>query len=103
MICLGCQTVSSRFELQERFISLNPSWNEQAHGVAPDGDVFLTDEQVSHFRVPSCDKCGGILKPQVTFFGDTVNRELVFSIYEHLGQADAMLVVGSSLQVKQVL
>nr|DBA22957.1 TPA: hypothetical protein GDO54_013939 [Pyxicephalus adspersus] len=99
VICLGCQTVSSRFELQERFIALNPSWNEHAYGVAPDGDVFLTDEQVSNFRVPPCNKCGGILKPQVTFFGDTVNRELVFSLYEQLGQADAMLVVGSSLQV----
>ncbi|XP_073485416.1 NAD-dependent protein lipoamidase sirtuin-4, mitochondrial [Aquarana catesbeiana] len=99
VICLGCQTVSSRFELQERFIALNPSWNEQAYGVAPDGDVFLTDEQVSNFRVPPCDKCGGILKPQVTFFGDTVNREVVFSLYENLGQADAILIVGSSLQV----
>ncbi|KAM9331408.1 NAD-dependent protein lipoamidase sirtuin-4, mitochondrial [Gastrophryne carolinensis] len=99
VICLGCQTVTKRSELQERFIALNPSWNEQAYGVAPDGDVFLTDEQVSNFRVPSCDKCGGILKPEVTFFGDTVNRELVYSLYEILGEADAMLVVGSSMQV----
>ncbi|KAM5194004.1 NAD-dependent protein lipoamidase sirtuin-4, mitochondrial [Mantella aurantiaca] len=99
VICLGCQTVSHRSDLQEQFIVLNPSWNEQAYGVAPDGDVFLTDEQVSNFRVPPCDKCGGILKPQVTFFGDTVNRELVFSLYDHLSEADAMLIAGSSLQV----
>nr|5OJ7_A Chain A, NAD-dependent protein deacylase [Xenopus tropicalis]5OJN_A Chain A, NAD-dependent protein deacylase [Xenopus tropicalis] len=99
VICLGCQTVTKRSELQERFLNLNPSWNEQAHGLAPDGDVFLTDEQVSDFQVPACTKCGGILKPQVTFFGDTVNRGFVFSIYEQMKQADAMLIVGSSLQV----
>ncbi|XP_075071001.1 NAD-dependent protein lipoamidase sirtuin-4, mitochondrial isoform X2 [Mixophyes fleayi] len=99
VICLGCQTVINRSELQEPFMALNPFWNEHAHGVAPDGDVFLTDEQVSNFRVPACERCGGILKPQVTFFGDAVDRELVYSLYECLGQADAMLIIGSSLQV----
>ncbi|XP_075687307.1 NAD-dependent protein lipoamidase sirtuin-4, mitochondrial [Rhinoderma darwinii] len=99
VICLGCHTVIRRSELQEKFVALNPSWNEQACGVAPDGDVFLTDEQVLHFRVPSCDKCGGILKPQMTFFGDTVSRELVYSLYECLNAVDALLIVGSSLQV----
>ncbi|KAM8960707.1 NAD-dependent protein lipoamidase sirtuin-4, mitochondrial [Pelodytes ibericus] len=97
--CLSCQTVTKRSVLQERFLDLNPSWNEQSYGLAPDGDVFLTDEQVSNFQVPACEKCGGILKPQVTFFGDTVNQDLVFSLYKYLGQADAMLIVGSSLQV----
>ncbi|XP_063769203.1 NAD-dependent protein lipoamidase sirtuin-4, mitochondrial [Pseudophryne corroboree] len=99
VICLDCQTVINRSELQEKFLALNPVWNEHAHGVSPDGDVFLTDEQVSNFCVPACDKCGGILKPQVTFFGDAVNRELVYSLYECLGQADAMLIIGSSLEV----
>ncbi|KAG8455794.1 hypothetical protein GDO86_001840 [Hymenochirus boettgeri] len=99
VICLGCQKVIKRSHLQERFLSLNPMWNEQAHGIAPDGDVFLTDEQVANFQVPVCEKCGGILKPHVTFFGDTVNQAFVISLYEHLNQADAMLIVGSSMQV----
>ncbi|XP_069614404.1 NAD-dependent protein lipoamidase sirtuin-4, mitochondrial isoform X2 [Ranitomeya imitator] len=73
VICLCCHTVIKRSELQEKLIALNPLWKEQAYGVAPDGDVFLTDEQVSYFHVPSCDKCGG--------------------------EADAMLIVGSSLEV----
>ncbi|XP_053558028.1 NAD-dependent protein lipoamidase sirtuin-4, mitochondrial [Bombina bombina] len=99
VICLGCQTVINRSELQQKFGDLNPNWSERAHGLAPDGDVFLTDTQVANFRVPDCEKCGGILKPQVTFFGDTVSRDFVFSIYERLDQADAMLIVGSSMQV----
>ncbi|MEE6504217.1 hypothetical protein FKM82_005101 [Ascaphus truei] len=97
--CLGCSAVFGRSELQHRFTALNPSWREQAHGVAPDGDVFLTDEQVSSFRVPACDSCGGVLKPQVTFFGDTVSQDIVNSVYECLSLADAVLIVGSSLQV----
>uniref|UniRef100_A0A8C5M4X7 NAD-dependent protein deacylase n=1 Tax=Leptobrachium leishanense TaxID=445787 RepID=A0A8C5M4X7_9ANUR len=99
VICLSCKTVIPRSELQERFMLLNPSWNEQSHGVAPDGDVFLTDEQVANFNVPACERCDGILKPQVTFFGDTVRPDLVFSLYDHLDQSDAILIIGSSLQV----
>lgn len=71
--------------------------------VAPDGDVFLEDEQVRHFRVPSCDQCGGILKPDVTFFGDTVSKAKVQFVHERLAESDAVLVVGSSLQVCQNL
>ncbi|XP_073438840.1 NAD-dependent protein lipoamidase sirtuin-4, mitochondrial isoform X1 [Dendrobates tinctorius] len=99
VICLCCHTVIKRSELQEKLIALNPSWNEHAYGVAPDGDVFLTDEQVSYFHVPSCDKCRGALKPHVTLFGDVVDRELVDSLFDCLGEADAMLIVGSSLEV----
>ncbi|XP_053325861.1 NAD-dependent protein lipoamidase sirtuin-4, mitochondrial [Spea bombifrons] len=99
VVCLCCQAVSERSKLQERFMVLNPSWKEDSHGVAPDGDVFLTDEQVANFRVPECENCGGILKPQVTFFGDTVSQDLVSFLYDRLGQTDAMLVAGSSLQV----
>lgn len=80
-------------------MSLNPDWSAQAGAAAPDGDVFLEDEQVLNFRVPSCQQCGGILKPDVTFFGDTVNRATVQFVHQRLAEADAVLVVGSSLQV----
>ncbi|XP_071236478.1 NAD-dependent protein lipoamidase sirtuin-4, mitochondrial isoform X2 [Salvelinus alpinus] len=99
VLCLGCGAVSPREDLQKRFKALNPSWGAQAGGVAPDGDVFIEDEQVLHFRVPSCKDCGGILKPEVTFFGDTVNRRTVQFVHERLAESDAVLVAGSSLQV----
>lgn len=67
--------------------------------MAPDGDVFLTDKQVQHFRVPSCEACGGTLKPDVTFFGDTVHQDTVGFIHERLAESDGVLVAGSSLQV----
>ncbi|XP_051888291.1 NAD-dependent protein lipoamidase sirtuin-4, mitochondrial [Pristis pectinata] len=99
VICLDCGEVTPRSRLQEEFAALNSAWTEEAHGIAPDGDVFLTDEQVKHFSVPSCKNCGGILKPDVTFFGDTVNKEKVTFVHERLAESDAVLVVGSSLQV----
>lgn len=98
-MCLGCGAISAREELQARFVALNPDWRAQAGGVAPDGDVFIEDEQVLHFRVPSCEDCGGILKPEVTFFGDTVNKATVQFVHERLAESDAVLVAGSSLQV----
>lgn len=99
VMCLGCGAISAREALQRRFVALNPDWQAQAGGVAPDGDVFIEDEQVLHFRVPSCEECGGILKPEVTFFGDTVNKATVQFVHDRLGESDAVLVVGSSLQV----
>lgn len=99
VICLGCGTISPREELQRRFETLNPVWKGKAAGVAPDGDVFLDDEQVLHFRVPSCTDCSGTLKPDVTFFGDNVNKATVQLVHNRLAESDAVLVTGSSLQV----
>uniref|UniRef100_A0A1A7YAF2 NAD-dependent protein deacylase n=1 Tax=Iconisemion striatum TaxID=60296 RepID=A0A1A7YAF2_9TELE len=99
VVCLGCGAITAREDLQKLFVSLNPEWRAQAGIVAPDGDVFLEDEQVLNFRVPSCEQCGGILKPEVTFFGDMVNRETVLFVHDRLAESDAVLVVGSSLQV----
>ncbi|XP_060105345.1 NAD-dependent protein lipoamidase sirtuin-4, mitochondrial [Heteronotia binoei] len=99
VLCLSCGEQMPRAELQELFEDLNPTWKAEAHGVAPDGDVFLTEEQVQNFHVPCCKKCGGHLKPAVTFFGDTVSRDKVDFVYQRLAEADSVLVAGSSLQV----
>ncbi|EKS30931.1 NAD-dependent deacetylase [Afipia felis] len=53
----------------------------------------------SRFAVPDCRSYGGILKPDVVFFGESVPRDHVTRVIESLKQADAMLVVGSSLMV----
>ncbi|XP_007440172.1 NAD-dependent protein lipoamidase sirtuin-4, mitochondrial [Python bivittatus] len=99
VVCLSCGARVSRVQLQEHFEALNPTWTAEAHGVAPDGDVFLPEEQVRHFQVPSCSRCGGVLKPDVTFFGDNVCKEKVDFVYQRLAESDAVLVAGSSLQV----
>lgn len=96
---MGCGQLTAREEIQKVFAALNPGWEAKSDEVAPDGDVLLDDDQVLQFRVPSCQSCGGILKPAVTFFGDTVNRATVQFVHDRLAEADAVLVAGSSLQV----
>ncbi|XP_028384273.1 NAD-dependent protein lipoamidase sirtuin-4, mitochondrial [Phyllostomus discolor] len=99
VLCLDCGEQTPRGVLQARFAALNPTWSAEAHGLAPDGDVFLTEEQVRSFQVPSCARCGGRLKPDVVFFGDAVNRDTVDFVHRRVKEADSLLVVGSSLQV----
>ncbi|XP_023415215.1 NAD-dependent protein lipoamidase sirtuin-4, mitochondrial [Loxodonta africana] len=99
VLCLNCGEQTARGVLQGRFEMLNPTWSAEAHGLAPDGDVFLTEEEVQSFQVPSCARCGGPLKPDVTFFGDTVNHDKVDFVHKRVREADSLLVVGSSVQV----
>ncbi len=65
----------------------------------PDGDADLTDEQVGDFCVVPCSKCGGILKPDVVFFGEAVPPRRVEHCRELVGEAASLLVLGSSLTV----
>lgn len=103
VLCLHCGEQTARGVLQGRFEALNPTWSAEAQGLAPDGDVFLTEEQVQSFQVPSCARCGGPLKPDVVFFGDTVNPDKVNFVHRRVKEADSLLVVGSSLQVPDLL
>jgi len=96
--CLGCETRFARGRVQHELLRLNPSWAGLDAGDAPDGDADL-ERDFSHFAVPACPRCGGMLKPDVVFFGEGVPRERVDAGMQALHEADAMLVVGSSLMV----
>jgi len=97
--CLDCQQVTSRETWQLRLADTNPGWNGKAEFYEPDGDARLEEEDVGTFSVPDCDSCGGVVKPDVVFFGENVPRERVASAVEATDRADALLVVGSSLMV----
>ncbi|MEW6383293.1 MAG: Sir2 family NAD-dependent protein deacetylase, partial [Pseudomonadota bacterium] len=96
--CMGCERRSGREDFQQRLLDANPGWDALEAGIAPDGDADL-ETDFSTFVVPDCPYCGGLLKPDVVFFGENVPRERVEAVHEHLQQADAVLVVGSSLMV----
>ena len=103
VICLTCRDVTPRSALHARLEDANPDFTT-AHGVAemrPDGDVDLDD--TSGFVVPACATCGGVLKPDVVFFGENVplsRVERCYAAVDALGDTDgALLVVGSSLTV----
>lgn len=97
--CMGCEARSDREAFQHTLLAANPGWDTLEAGIAPDGDADLENVDFSAFQVPACPKCGGILKPDVVFFGENVPRERVAAVHDHLANADAVLVVGSSLMV----
>jgi NAD-dependent SIR2 family protein deacetylase len=96
---MGCGLRTPREALQDELDRLNAGWLALDAADAPDGDADLEAADFSSFRVPPCPHCGGVLKPDVVFFGENVPRQRVEAAAGHLEKADAMLVVGSSLMV----
>jgi NAD-dependent SIR2 family protein deacetylase len=96
--CMDCGGKMSRDGLQKELGRLNPDWLGLDAADAPDGDADLGAD-FSSFEIPSCACCGGVLKPDVVFFGENVPRDRVDVAAQHLDEADAMLIVGSSLMV----
>lgn len=99
VICLDCRTSSMRDVVQRRIEELNPGWTSQRGQLAPDGDVDIPDEIPPNFHPPPCTRCGGLLKPDVVFFGENVRKSVVKQAWDIIESADALLVVGSSLTV----
>lgn len=97
--CLGCETRSPRAGFQAALRQRNPQWAELEARAAPDGDADLDGHDFASFDVPACPQCGGMLKPDVVFFGESVPRERVAASFAALEAADAVLVAGSSLMV----
>lgn len=99
VVCLTCGTFGPRRELARRLEEANPGFDPVAAGINPDGDADLTDDQVGDFRVLPCTVCGGILKPDVVFFGEAVAPERVEHCRTLVREAASLLVLGSSLTV----
>jgi len=99
VVCMNCSARTDRAEIQMRLAESNPAWSGLTAETAPDGDADLDRMDFSSFRAPTCSHCDGLLKPDVVFFGENVPRQRVAETHAALAQADAMLVVGSSLMV----
>ncbi len=102
VVCLNCGVVISRTALAERLDALNPGFTESVGRVAdieiaPDADAVI--EATAHFTVADCAACGGLLKPEIVYFGENVPKERVARAYALVDGADALLVAGSSLTV----
>ncbi len=115
--CLGCAAVVHREDVQSLLLAWNPRLGGLAGSgaaakgggrgassapgvdgeVRPDGDARVAAPD--DLRVPDCPECGGVLKPKGVFFGENVPRCRVEGAHAALDEADALLVVGSSLMV----
>lgn len=96
--CLACGAIEERRHVQARLRELNPGFDAVAV-MAPDGDAELSGELIASFAPPGCERCGGDLKPNVVFFGDNVARPIVDAAFAMLEEAEALLVLGTSLTV----
>ena len=99
VVCLDCGASMPRASMQQDLLRHNPELAELSGILAPDGDAQLQDVDESQLRVPSCEACGGILKPAVVFFGESVPAQRVQQCRDAIANCDALLVVGSSLMV----
>jgi NAD-dependent SIR2 family protein deacetylase len=85
--------------MQERLAAANPGRVDTVTAFAPDGDADLRRDDFEDYVVPVCLRCGGMLKPDVVFFGENVPRDRVDTAMGALAASDGLLVVGSSLMV----
>ena len=97
--CLDCGHVTTREAIQNWIETHNTLPNTSALKLRPDGDADLPDHYVSDFCVPRCEQCGGVVMPEVVFFGGTVPRPTVDECYQMIDASKGMLVIGSSLSV----
>ncbi|WP_431922781.1 NAD-dependent protein deacetylase [Nonomuraea jabiensis] len=103
VVCLSCRERTPRAELERRLRAANPGWEAAGAQINPDGDAVLTDAQVAGFQVVDCAACGGVLKPDVVFFGENVPRPRVDECFALVAGARLLLVLGSSLTVRSGL
>ena len=99
VMCMACGLRGSRDALQSRISSLNADWEGVATSFNPDGDVEIADSAVETFVMVDCTACGGPLKPDVVYFGESVPPARVTDSYAMVDSASALLVLGSSLHV----
>lgn len=103
VVCLQCSRRRPRLEVGLRLDAVNPGFRQAAaaasDGSRPDGDVVLREEAIAGFRVVDCRSCGGVLKPDVVFFGESVPRDRFRRALARLDRSRALLVLGSSLTV----
>ena len=102
--CLGCGHQVRRDAFQDALVARNPGWLEGLAGdvpveTAPDGDAEVPGRAARRFRVPACERCDGVMKPDVVLFGENVPGERVDDAWRLLDRGEVLLVVGSSLAV----
>ena len=101
VVCLDCGDRTRRADVQRRLTELNPGLEGQPPAehaeLRPDGDAVVQEWQ--HFVLADCSACGGRLKPDVVFFGESVPKDRVQLAYDLVDAGEALVVLGSSLTV----
>lgn len=99
VVCLNCGRKEPRAHLQSRLLKDNPHLQNYVANLAPDGDAFVEDKYIADVKPPSCQYCSDVVMPDVVFFGGTVDKQKVELATKALTNADALMVIGSSLMI----
>lgn len=99
VICMDCGCLVPRSKVQTWLEADNAWLLDVAAEMRPDGDADFSGDEIHDLIVPVCADCGGMLKPDVVFFGDNVPKPKVDEAMSELKQSDALWVIGSSLMV----
>ena len=100
VLCTACGHRYDRQEIQKAIETLNGIYETQTiDAPRPDGDIPVTDQWIEQFQVPDCDRCGGLLKPDVVFFGGNLAPQIKEAALVAVDESSALVVVGSSVQV----
>jgi NAD-dependent SIR2 family protein deacetylase len=99
VVCLDCARTMTRAHLAGLLEAANPGFGAESDrlAVAPDADAVVAD--TSSFSTVDCPDCGGMLKPDIVYFGESVPKDRVSQAYSMVDDADVLLVAGSSLSV----
>ena len=100
VLCTTCGHRYQRRDIQKAIETLNGIKETQmVDDPRPDGDIQVSDSWIEQFQVPECNRCDGILKPDVVFFGGNLAPETKEAALLAVNEASALIVVGSSVQV----
>jgi NAD-dependent SIR2 family protein deacetylase len=97
--CLQCGVAYQRALVQQWLVAANASFATRIIELRADGDAELDVDDLDGYVVPNCPACGGLLKPDVVFFGESVPRARVDRVSGLLARASALLLVGTSVMV----
>ena len=97
--CLQCGAPYLRALVQQWLMAANASFAARVVELRADGDAEIEADDLDRFVVPNCPTCGGLLKPGVVFFGESVPRIRVDRASALLERASALLMVGTSVMV----
>ena len=97
VLCLECRMVIPRDHLHTRLSALNVDFAPKVLQWTPDADAEIGDS--SSFVIADCEDCGGMLKPDIVYFGESVPAERVQRAFQLVDEAEVLLVAGSSLTV----
>ncbi len=66
-----------------------------------EADYIFEDirQQIEEQMPPRCEKCNGVLKPRVVFFGEALPDGAMEAAAQHTAECDLFIVVGSTLAV----